>query len=88
MVFLRAPQGATPPALDAAVGEQVGTLRIGEAASVSVPWIAEPGSHAFAARAEVLPDQRIEPRDVRIAIELMALGRPSPSPGCTLETTR
>jgi hypothetical protein len=49
------------------VGQQRGTLRIGEDATVSVPWIAEAGGQAFTARVEVEPGQGARAQDLRVS---------------------
>jgi hypothetical protein len=61
VVFTRAGAGDAPEAI---VGEQVGSMRLDAAITIAVPWIAEPGTHEFAARAALLAGQRIDAGDV------------------------
>ncbi len=65
VLFTRTVQRPRQRATEVAVGEQRGTLRIGEGATVSVPWTAEAGSQAFTARVVVEPGQGIQAQDMR-----------------------
>jgi hypothetical protein len=82
VVFTRAARGDAP---ETAVGEQVGSMRLDEPITIAVPWIAGPGAHEFAAHAELLAGQRIEPGDVTMtaapAVTVTIAGDARPAPG-------
>jgi hypothetical protein len=67
ILFTRTVQRQPQRAAEVAVGQQRGTLRIGEDVTVSVPWIAEAGSQAFTARVEVEPGQGVRAQDLRVS---------------------
>jgi hypothetical protein len=73
VVFLRVGGDQTSAAAEVVIAAQTDEVRIGEPMSMSVPWIAEPGIQILRAHGEILPDQRIKARDVRI------LPQPAPS---------